>query len=88
MSTIWKYKLFPGRTELEMPRGAELLTVQMQDSVPTLWALVYPAERLEGRVMHIYSTGQGMPPDPGVYVATVQDELGLVWHVFDATLVG
>lgn len=86
MSTIWKYALQPGRTELEMPGGAELLTVQMQGDTPTLWAQVWPGEPVVRRVLDVYGTGHKMPPDPGKYVATFQmDDGTLVWHVFDAT---
>lgn len=86
MRTIWKYTLQPGRTKLEMPRGAELLTVQMQGDTPTLWAQVHPGEPLERRVIDIHGTGHKLPEDAGQYLATFQMEGGaLVWHVFDAT---
>lgn len=87
MSTIWKYALQHPRTELEMPVGATLLTVQMQGNTPMLWAQIWPGKPIERRVLDVYGTGHIMPLDPGKYVATFQTGGGaLVWHVFDATL--
>ena len=41
MKTIWKYPLrIRDWVRLEMPRGAEILCVQVQGLTPCLWALV------------------------------------------------
>lgn len=87
MTTIYKYPLLPGRTYLEMPRGAQVLTVQMQRGSPYLWARVDPTEQKSMRVFEVFGTGHEMPDDPQlVYVATFQMDGGaLVWHVFDCT---
>lgn len=86
MSTIYKYKLTPGRTVIDMPDGAKVLTVQMQREDVSLWALVEPHKPVGRRFFDVYGTGHPMPSDPGDYVATFQMEGGaLVWHVFDAT---
>lgn len=86
MTTIYKYKLQPGRTVLDMPDGAKVLTVQMQGPDVCLWAMVEPHKPTGRRFFDVYGTGHGMPTDPGDYVATFQMEGGmLVWHVFDST---
>ena len=66
-----------------MPKGAQILTVQMQHGTPQLWALVDPnAQRVLRRIL-IYGTGH--PVDTfNVYIATFQIMNGsLVFHVFD-----
>ena len=85
MTTIYKYTLRPGRTMLQMPADAQVLTVQMQDGTPCLWAKVDPTKPAELRTFDVYGTGHTMPDDPPMlYVATFQMEGGaLVWHVFE-----
>ena len=85
MSTIYKYPLEPGRTQLQIPHGAQALTVQMQNGTPCLWAKVDPTRPAELRIFDVYGTGNAMPDDPRMlYVATFQMEGGaLVWHVFE-----
>lgn len=88
MTTIYKWTLTPGSTDLHMPAGARVLTVQMQGDQPQLWALVEPEQPKEWRTFEIYGTGNPMPANPGEYVATFQMDGGsLVWHVFEATTV-
>jgi hypothetical protein len=85
MATIYKYPLEPGRTQLNLPRGAQVLTVQMQHGSPCLWAKVDPMQPTEPRTFDVYGTGHQMPDDPRLlYVATFQMDGGaLVWHVFE-----
>ena len=87
MVTIYKYQLALSRTELRMPEGAQVLTVQMQNGEPCMWAKVDPTKPQEDRAFEVYGTGHEVPDDPrSVYVATFQQHNGtLVWHVFDAT---
>lgn len=84
---IWKYTLAElGRQYLQMPAGAQILTVQLQDDMVQLWAIVDPnAEKVE-RVIDIYGTGHQMPDvGPGEYLGTFQMHGGaLVFHVFEA----
>jgi len=85
MNTIWKFPLtITDQNEIEMPKGAELLTVQMQHGEPQLWASVDPqAPKVSRRIM-VHGTGH--PVDLfNVYLATFQTMGGyLVFHVFDA----
>lgn len=72
-----------------MPASAEVLTVQLQQGKPVLWALVNPTAPEEARRFLIAGTGHDLPP--GVsrrrYVGTFQipdPVFGVtVWHVFD-----
>ena len=87
MKTIYKWTLTPGSTDLHMPTGAQVLTVQMQGTQPQLWALVDPKQPKEWRTFDIFGDGNPVPNDPLlIYVATFQMDGGsLVWHVFEAT---
>jgi hypothetical protein len=87
MKSIWKFTLqHQDEQEVEMPRGAELLTVQTQRGVICLWAIVdqHTTER-DRRTFYIVGTGHRMPENPAVnYIGTVQELDGaLVWHVFE-----
>lgn len=51
MKTIWKFPV-PTTDQgavLEMPKGAEVLTVQTQGAEPQLWAVVDPTADTEKR---------------------------------------
>ena len=85
--TIWKYELeITDNQNILMPIGAEILTVQMQDGTPCLWALVNPKAEMESIVIEIYGTGTDLY-DMGTarkYISTFQAENGgLVFHVFE-----
>lgn len=89
--TIWK---FPFETAdeviISMPKGAEVLTVQIQGGLPCLWAIVDLGAVVFAPVkFRIFGTGHPLPtygPDEtplGKYVGTYQQAGGaLVWHVF------
>ncbi len=43
MKRVYKYELkVDDVTELQLPSGAEILTVQVQYGIPCLWALIDP----------------------------------------------
>ena len=70
---------------LSLPKGAQILSVQVQNELPQLWALVDPAAEKEKRTIAIYGTGHPVPDNPGDYIGTVQMLNGrLVWHIFAA----
>ena len=82
--TIWKYPL-PQKEQfaLRMPKRANLLTVQLQDGVPTLWAMVDPSEDYTERDFVIVGTGHCIDVPRREYIGTWQ--MGsYVWHLFDA----
>lgn len=56
--TIWKFPLSTtDRQVLAMPRGATLLSVQIQRGVPCLWALVDSTSPMGKRYIAVYGTG-------------------------------
>lgn len=66
-----------------MPRGAEILTIDMQNNTPTIWAIVDPEMPVETKVLGIYRTGHpGDVPDISRHLATIQQD-DFVWHIFE-----
>lgn len=83
-TTIWKFPLTMGNTEIQIPANAHVLSVQMQGDTITLWAWVNPAEPLVTRTFRIFGTGFTVDEDAGFdYWDTVQDRSGFVWHIFE-----
>jgi len=70
--------------EIEMPIGAQILSMQIQNENPQLWALVDEKNATEKRSFITCGTGQEIPEDVGDYIGTYQIENGsLVFHVFE-----
>lgn len=91
MKVIWKYPLELVRPDgwltasptVEMPAGAQILTMQLQGRTPTLWALVDTAEsRNEVRKLRIFGTGHPLPSTELEHLGTFQHE-AFVFHVFE-----
>jgi hypothetical protein len=96
MKRIFKYPLpmevdggaaqWKDRFEIELPMGAEILSVQEQNNAPMLWALVDPEAIKEKRKMLLLNTGAEMPPDVNYhqFKGTYQLNGGrLVFHLFE-----
>lgn len=86
MKTIWKYELETlDLFGLDMPRGAEVLTVQMQKGKPCLWAVVDTGNDKENRTFAIHGTGHDVNnADSKKYIGTYQLMGGdLVFHMFE-----
>ena len=85
--TIWKFLIdTTDMQEIEMPEGAEILTVQLQHGKPCLWAIVNPeAACRQNRRIETFGTGHLMSEQARRYVGSYQLYGGdLVFHVFEA----
>ena len=85
MTTIWKFQLsLEGHTDLTMPVGLEVLSVQVQKGVPCLWARCNPSAALEPRRFVAVATGESTRRDKvGDFIGTYQLAGGaLVYHLF------
>jgi len=86
MTTIYKFPLrVTDIQELELPKGARLLTVQAQRGTPCLWAVVDDQEaEVEYWRILTFGTGNPMLADAQYsYVSTYQLMDGdLIFHVF------
>jgi hypothetical protein len=89
VKAVWKFHvpLTPnGRFELKMPKGAEILSLQLQgsDPEPFIWALVDPHNGDAERLFQIVGTGHEEVTKYHHYIGTYQ-EGRFVWHVFEIT---
>jgi hypothetical protein len=85
---IYKYPLeLQGLNIIEMPKGAEILSIQEQLATITIWAILNPDEETkEKRFFEIYGTGQPFPVNRNYnWLATCVMKTGFVWHVFETT---
>ena len=84
MKAIYKYPLTLSDNPISMPKGAEILTVKLQNEIPTVWVLIDTNEYLqESRLIVIRGTGQAIE-DNAKYIATYMDG-PFVWHAFELT---
>jgi hypothetical protein len=82
MKTIFKYALDSQDCTLQLPKGAEILTVGLKNGSPSLWALVNPnTSELEERHICIVGT-EWQVEDTMKYITTYMDGY-FVWHVFE-----
>lgn len=83
MRTIWKYQIpIKDYFELELPQGAEILTVQMQYGEPQLWALVDPNAQLEFRLFRLSGTGHPIINCHLGYIGTIQQAEGSLSGIY------
>ncbi len=82
---IWKWDLRIDDLQIiDMPLGADILTVQTQGGQPRLWAVCDENAPLRPRRIAMYGTGHLINEHPGIYIATFQVDSGaLVFHVFE-----
>jgi hypothetical protein len=83
--SVWKFPIpesGPDVFSIEMPSGAEILTIQVQQGHPQMWALVTPGVHVISRIFRIAGTGH--PIDDGLigYIGTFQWG-SLVFHIFE-----
>jgi hypothetical protein len=65
-----------------MPEGAEPLTIETQNGVHCIWALVDPRAKKIERQFQIVGTGHEEVTDYHHYIGTVH-EGKFVWHLFE-----
>jgi len=86
MKTIYKYAIKPEElTQLNLPMGAEILTVQSQKNNVCLWALIdTDMDEPEARTIEIIATGNQIIDSGRKYISTFQLYDGdLVFHAFE-----
>lgn len=83
---IWKYPLrTTDRQQVEMPAGASILHVGVQDNVICLWALVDPVQEEFPVMIWIVGTGNPVPDEVLLHsnhLGTVQQG-PFMWHCFE-----
>ena len=86
--TIWKFPFdITDNQEIEMPNGARIIKIDVQNNQPCLWAIVDPTKQYdtEPRVIRVYGTGHHVfVLDKLDYLDSFQLLGGqLVFHVFE-----
>lgn len=84
---VWKYPFrIENVIELDLPGGhlAQILSVQTQNGMPTLWALVNPNVAVSRVKLLCFGTGHPIDGDKiGAFIGTFQMyDGGLVFHIF------
>lgn len=72
--------------ELQLPVGAEILSVQSQGDIPQVWAIVDPEAETETRQIEIFATGEAIETENvnRKYLGTIQLKGGaFVFHAFE-----
>ena len=85
MKKIYKYQIaITDEIYLSMPKGAQVLSVQVQHDIPVIWALVDPDAPVVERHFHLEATGHQLPDLMGRFIGTIQILEGdLVFHLFE-----
>jgi len=88
MKTIYKYSLDPyqsGLPEIVMPKDAKILTLQLKQGAPFIWALVDTNKDHQKRYFIWRGTGNEIDSEVGTYIGTIQMERGnsVVLHLFE-----
>lgn len=82
---IYKYQLENSHNTIEMPIGAKVLTMQLQNGIPCIWALVDQKLTYEKRKFEVIPTGPYFYDNyPLTYIGTFQNG-DFVGHVFEIT---
>lgn len=88
MKRIFKYPVQIGEFSLEMPVDHQILTVQVQNGEPQMWALVDDAGMKANARFLVVGTGHAFPDAEDFdYAGTFQVAGGaLVFHLFEKIL--
>lgn len=87
-TTVFKYllQLTPVQV-LELPAGANIVSVQLQRRQLSAWAEIDPEQPKIKRKIYILGTGHILPADAEKHLASVQPDDIFVWHVYQGPLV-
>ena len=82
MQRVWKYQIpLTEKFKLEMPRGKQIVKVDVVDSVPYMWALMRSGNASEEYEFELHPTGADIDADR-VYEGTFR--IGdVVFHLFE-----
>lgn len=82
--TIYKYPVAPGYFSHLMPKGAEILTMQLQRDQVQMWALVNIDKPFIERKFLFVGTGHNIVENNLKYISTIQLDGGdLIFHLFE-----
>lgn len=80
---IWKYELRGrGVSTRTMPIGARIVSLEIQNDIPCIWAIVEPGNPLQTREFCIVGTGWDIQIPNYTYVGMYQTR-SFDWHVLE-----
>lgn len=84
MKRILKYPLEIRSTQdIRLPKGAVVLTAQMQKGVPCIWVRADLTEEHEPVLIFFVATGEKVPIETDEYLGTIQEDGGtFIWHIY------
>lgn len=85
MGVVYKYQLVvTDRQKVTMPKDAKVLTIQVQNGTPCIWAMVEPKNPEEEVTIRIHGTGHNISDTERLeYIGTFQwRNYGFVFHAF------
>jgi hypothetical protein len=83
MKQVWKFEINPNENPIEMPYGAEILSVGFQDDCLKLWALVDIDAAPKLRNILVRGNGHNIRLTNLLFIGTAFKD-NLVFHVFEA----
>lgn len=86
MITVFKYEVSPVGMGIELPIGAEVLSVAFQRDKLCLWAKVDTEAKTETRSFGAFGTGHEIFDEKVInhkFIGTAHMDNGLVFHVFE-----
>lgn len=85
MQVVYKYRLdsLQKTSKVMLPKGAQLLHVEVQDNEMTLWALVDPDRQPEPRWVEVFGTGHPVPMGYKFINTFLFKEGAYVFHAFE-----
>ena len=84
MITIYKYQFqIADKIEIEMPIHSDILAIQLQNGIPTMWAKVDTSLQKVKRIFVVFGTGHEISSVFDYrHIGTIQLN-GFVWHIFE-----
>ena len=84
MAAVWKFEIpINDEFEIQMPRNAELLHVEVQNDKGFLWARVAPERHNEQRKFYLRGTGHPVDMDCEYVGSFMLRNGALVFHLFE-----
>lgn len=86
-SRIYKYQVHSPLVEIHMNKRTPILSAQMQEDIPTFWALCDEDAEMSFRRFHLFTTGEVIPQElleKLRYIGTMQKTRSTyVVHLFE-----
>lgn len=82
MKQVWKFEIYTDENPVQMPEGAEILSVSFQEQNLMMWALVDTEAKLVDRHIIARGTGHNIRADNISFIGTAFLD-DMVFHVFE-----